>query len=259
MVKGETPKVYVWIETLGLLLFLFLIGLFFTALFNQWIAPVLYFPIRGLISAGISTLLVMGFPSFFYLYLVKLKNGGTIYPFIIGFQFGVFRKISLIPCIKLFFKVLLFTILVILFVQCCELFSEKIISISPHWIQDMAISQVQREGEKMNTLMIFQGGGYRLLQILTLAIIPAFVEELFMRGILQPILIKLIGKPYIAIIITSLLFSILHLSIFHFLSIFFYSIYFGYLAYSFKSIYPGVIIHFFNNIITLFFFNSSIV
>jgi membrane protease YdiL (CAAX protease family) len=57
-----------------------------------------------------------------------------------------------------------------------------------------------------------------ILAILIMAFFPAMFEEMFFRGALQNLLIKWWKMPVLAIIVTSLLFSLIHLSVYLFLS-----------------------------------------
>lgn len=85
-----------------------------------------------------------------------------------------------------------------------------------------------------------------LFSIISISVFPAIFEEIAFRGILFDESYKLAGlKP--AILITSILFTILHLSLFSILWIFPLSLIFGYLRAKYNTILYGIIGHFVYN------------
>ena len=83
-----------------------------------------------------------------------------------------------------------------------------------------------------------------LFNIVLLAIIPAVGEELFFRGILQDICIGLFKNNSAGIIITSLIFGILHFQIDNLLSIIFASLLLGYIYNFSNNIFLTILLHF---------------
>jgi membrane protease YdiL (CAAX protease family) len=88
-----------------------------------------------------------------------------------------------------------------------------------------------------------------LYAIIAVALVPAVVEELFFRASLQKILIDWSGKPYLAIVVTAILFSAFHFSYFGFLSRMSLGIVLGCIYYFSKSIWLPMLMHFINNAI----------
>ena len=88
-----------------------------------------------------------------------------------------------------------------------------------------------------------------LLAIVAIAVVPAIVEELYFRGTLQKIIIDWSGKPYVAIVITAILFSAFHFSYFGFLSRMSLGIVLGLIYYNTKTIWLPILMHFVNNAI----------
>lgn len=78
------------------------------------------------------------------------------------------------------------------------------------------------------------------------SIIPAISEETLFRGFLQSSL-EQEYKPHKAIIITSLIFSILHLNPTGLIPLIFIGLYLGFLAYTTNNLILPMIIHFINN------------
>ena len=75
------------------------------------------------------------------------------------------------------------------------------------------------------------------LNIIILAIIPAIGEELLFRGYLQEKIGHLFGKMYISILITSFLFSIIHMDIHGLIPRFFLGVILGLLFFWSKSLF----------------------
>ncbi|GHU93976.1 hypothetical protein FACS1894156_1570 [Bacteroidia bacterium] len=90
---------------------------------------------------------------------------------------------------------------------------------------------------------------YLLLNILVVAAIPAFVEELFFRGFLQSLLQRWIKKPHLAIVLTAFVFSAFHLQFLSFLPRFILGALLGYLFYWSGSLWLPMVSHFVNNLL----------
>ena len=82
------------------------------------------------------------------------------------------------------------------------------------------------------------------------SIIPAISEETLFRGFLQSSL-EQDYKPYKAILITALIFSILHLNPIGFIPLICIGLFLGFVAYSTNNIILPMIIHFINNTIAI--------
>lgn len=90
-----------------------------------------------------------------------------------------------------------------------------------------------------------------MYSLFILAIVPAIFEELLFRGCLQKILIKISRNATIGIIITSIVFSAIHISYYGFLPRVFLGIMLGYIFYLSKNIWMSIWAHFLNNAYTL--------
>ena len=94
-----------------------------------------------------------------------------------------------------------------------------------------------------------------LFAILSVALIPAFMEELFFRASLQKILLDWSGKPYLSIVVTAIIFSAIHFSYFGFLSRMSLGIILGLVYYYTRTIWLPMLMHFIHNgigVITLY-------
>lgn len=86
-----------------------------------------------------------------------------------------------------------------------------------------------------------------LFSLMILAIVPALFEEMFFRGAVQQILVKGTRSPLAGILITSIIFSAIHISFYGFLPRLFLGLMLGYLFYYSKNLWLSVIAHFLNN------------
>ena len=84
-----------------------------------------------------------------------------------------------------------------------------------------------------------------------MAFFPALFEEMFFRGALQQLFVRWWKAPLVAIIVTSLLFSFIHGSIYLFLSRAVLGFVLGLMYFKTKNIWINVIAHFLNNAIAL--------
>ncbi len=98
------------------------------------------------------------------------------------------------------------------------------------------IAQVKTWGQYFTSLFI-------------IAVMPAIIEETLFRGALQNLLIRWFKGPWIAIMITSVLFSAVHLSWYNFIPRFALGVVLGMLFYYGQSIWLNILAHFMNNAI----------
>ncbi len=99
--------------------------------------------------------------------------------------------------------------------------------------------------------------GGLMINILMIAIIPGLGEELVFRGLIQKMFTGLFRNGHVAIIVTAIIFSALHLQFLSFFSRFFLGVLLGYLFYYGKSIWYPVLAHTFNNLLGVFFYYQA--
>ena len=90
-----------------------------------------------------------------------------------------------------------------------------------------------------------------IMGIFLIAFLPGLFEEFFFRGVLQNLFMRWWKKPALAIIITSILFSLVHASYYLFISRFILGCALGLLFYKSKNIWVNIFAHFINNFIAL--------
>jgi membrane protease YdiL (CAAX protease family) len=87
------------------------------------------------------------------------------------------------------------------------------------------------------------------MNIIVIAILPALGEELLFRGVIQQIFQKMFKSGHLAIWVTAIIFSSIHLQFYGFLPRLLLGLVFGYLFYWGRSIWLPVTAHFINNAI----------
>ena len=101
-------------------------------------------------------------------------------------------------------------------------------------------------------LQIRLDGGL-IFNIILIAIIPALGEELFFRGALQGVMKAWKGAK-LAIWITAIIFSAIHLQFYGFVPRMLLGAFFGYLLFWSENIWLPIIAHFVNNVLAVIFY-----
>lgn len=89
--------------------------------------------------------------------------------------------------------------------------------------------------------------GDLLINLFIMALLPAIGEELFFRGSLQKSLLRLCHKPWLAIVVSSAVFALLHGTIFKILPIFTLGLILGIVYQVTRNLWYTILIHFLNN------------
>jgi membrane protease YdiL (CAAX protease family) len=120
--------------------------------------------------------------------------------------------------------------------------------------------QLEKSYNEQAALMLDTKGitGY-LVSLFVMGLLPAISEEMLFRGGLQNFLIKATKNPWLSILVVSLLFSLVHFSVYGFLVRFFLGIVLGYIFYSTCNLWLSITAHFFNNalIVSSIFFMTN--
>ncbi len=86
-----------------------------------------------------------------------------------------------------------------------------------------------------------------LVAFVVIALLPAIGEELFFRGLMQPLFQRLIGNAHAAIWLTAFIFSVFHFQFYGLVPRLFLGALFGYLYYWSENLLMPVLGHFINN------------
>jgi hypothetical protein len=164
----------------------------------------------------------------------------------------------------LFWGILLATLIV--------LFSSPIINLLAQWNEQMSlpqwmqgIEQWMRNSEdtaaELTELFVQTSTiGGLFYNIFLIALIPAIGEELLFRGIIQRVFTEWFKNEHIAIWLTAIIFSALHLQFFGFIPRVFLGALFGYLLIYSRNLWLPVIAHFVNNaaaVVAYYLFNNN--
>ena len=101
-----------------------------------------------------------------------------------------------------------------------------------------------------------------LFNIIVVAALPAILEELFFRGAMQTTMINLVRNRFIGILITSIIFSLIHFQLFSCVPRVFLGLFLGYLYVFSKNILVPMLFHFLNNltvVISYYLLNTHII
>lgn len=99
-----------------------------------------------------------------------------------------------------------------------------------------------------------------LIALVFMALLPALFEELFFRATMQNLFEKWWKAPILAIIVTAFIFSLIHLSIYLFLSRIILGIILGLIYYRTRNIWVTTFVHFANNALAaaqMFYYNMN--
>lgn len=121
---------------------------------------------------------------------------------------------------------------------------------SPKWMDYFNLLE-QDYVKEVNRFIHFENWYNTIITFLLISVMPAIVEELYFRGGLQPLLIK-VTSPWVGILLTSVIFSLVHISILGFLDRMIMGLILGYVYYFSKNILCNIYAHFINNFIIIF-------
>lgn len=124
------------------------------------------------------------------------------------------------------------------------------------------MKQSEQSAEQLTKAFLsFNGLGSFLYVLLIVAVVPALGEELLFRGVLQKIMVDWIKNYHVAIWVTAILFSALHMQFYGFLPRMLLGAIFGYVFYWSGSLWLPILGHFINNgsVVTLSFFYPEMV
>ena len=120
----------------------------------------------------------------------------------------------------------------------------------PAWLSGVEKWMVEKEDNATHLLKVIiktDSLGGLILNVLILSALPALGEELIFRGVLQKILCKLFRSGHLAVWMTAIIFSAIHLQFFGFLPRFILGLVFGYLFLWSRNLLLPVLAHFVNN------------
>ncbi len=125
----------------------------------------------------------------------------------------------------------------------------------PYFLKDLETWMLQQELKMelmTKRLIVMNSMPALLINLLMLAIIPAFGEELIFRGGFQQIFSRWFGNYHVAIWLTAIIFSSIHFQFYGFFPRMFLGALFGYLMVWSGSLWLPILGHFLNNALAVF-------
>src|SRR5690606_29193452 len=86
-----------------------------------------------------------------------------------------------------------------------------------------------------------------LVRLFAMALLPAFVEEVFFRGLLQRFVSEWFGSAISGIVVSALVFSLFHFRFEQIIPIFYVGLLFGFIYHRTKNLTYTIIMHFIHN------------
>lgn len=105
--------------------------------------------------------------------------------------------------------------------------------------------------QQVTAIISLKGPGDFILALIIMAFLPALCEETMFRGGLQNFLTRGTGKPWLAIIVVSILFSLAHISYYGFFSRMFLGVVLGLIYYYSGKLWLSILAHFINNALAI--------
>ena len=149
---------------------------------------------------------------------------------------------------------ILLILLMIIFIQpfvlfCMQLNTSFLNSVSeyiPVIYNQMELME-DKASELTNFFLSMNTTSELFFNLFLIALIPAIGEELFFRGVVQKKLGNILKSPHVSVIITSFIFSAIHMQFFGFLPRFLLGIMLGYLFFFSRNLWTSILAHFINN------------
>ncbi len=101
--------------------------------------------------------------------------------------------------------------------------------------------------EQVKLMARIENVGDYIFALIVIALAPAIFEEILFRGALQQLMVKWTRNVWVGIIITSIIFSAIHMSYYGFLARFALGLVLGFMFYYSKSLWTSILAHFINN------------
>ena len=122
----------------------------------------------------------------------------------------------------------------------------KILPISEYWAAKFKAMELAREAQEAALININSFSRF-IISLVVIALLPAIFEETFFRGGMQNLFTRWFKGPWVAIILTAIIFSLIHLSFYGFLVRFALGMVLGFIFYYSGSLWLNILLHFLFN------------
>lgn len=133
----------------------------------------------------------------------------------------------------------------------------------PHWLSDLEVwmKNLELSAEETTNLLLAGTSIWDYLgNILFIGVFAAVAEEVFFRGALQQLLVRLFKNKHIGVWMTAFIFSLMHLQFYGFLPRVILGVILGYLFVWSNNLWIPILVHFMNNALVVtfnFFFRGN--
>lgn len=120
----------------------------------------------------------------------------------------------------------------------------------PDWLSGLEKWMIEHEDKAdglLDLLVPSNTFNVMILNLFMIAVLPAFAEEMIFRGVFQRIFSDLFRSGHVAVWVTALIFSAIHLQFFGFVPRLILGLVFGYLFFWSGNLWLPIIAHFVNN------------
>ncbi len=198
----------------------------------------------------ISQLIVFILPAFFFSYLIQ-QNAFSFY------QTQNFRNY------KSYLLAIVCVVSAALFIQCMVIDKNTFIfPKSLQFFENLAKTTQLEYDHFIEALLSITNPIMLVLVFLMVAVMPAIGEELLFRGMIQQSLEKGFKNRWIAILISGVLFGLIHFEFYNFFALCFMGFVLGYVYSVTRNIYINMLMHFINNgtaIITMYLYKKQLI
>lgn len=122
----------------------------------------------------------------------------------------------------------------------------NMLPISEYWAAKFKAMELSREAREAALININSFSRY-IISLVMIACLPAIFEEIFFRGAMQNFFTRWFKAPWAAIILTSIIFSLIHVSFYGFLVRFVLGVALGFIFYYSGSLWLNILFHFLYN------------
>lgn len=122
----------------------------------------------------------------------------------------------------------------------------NILPIPQNWAAKFKALELSREAQEAALININSFTRF-IISLIVIAFIPAILEETFFRGGMQNLFTRWFKGPWMAIILTSIIFSLIHLSFYGFFVRFALGVVLGFIFYYSGSLWLSILFHFLFN------------
>lgn len=189
------------------------------------------------IAQVVGTFLLLFVPAYAYMRICHGKN---------KFWLGFNKHINAVQIILGFFLIFLANIVA----NPLEELSKNLLANFPS-INAMGMRMEIAYTEQVVAISNLKSWGEFFMAIVIMAFFPALFEEIFFRGAVQNLLEHWWKKPLLAVLATSLLFSLIHMSVFLFLSRAVLGFVLGLMYQRSKNLWVNIVAHFLNNTVAV--------